>query len=120
MFPVLPTETHNVDNEDHEKHGVEILSFVWRANIIESKYVDKFQWRDSNSSKKEHAMDKSWNKGTSASKIHLSIVLITKTGWNDCYAITFNPTTNPPSRSKRICPRPQRKKEAGKRSHGSR
>jgi len=49
--------------EYYEKHGFEILSFMWRTNVIENKYINKFQWRNSNSSKKEHAMDESWNKG---------------------------------------------------------
>ena len=110
-FKYTPPKPTNVDCKYYEKNGFEILSFVWWTDVIENKYIDKFKWRNSNSSKKEHAMDKSWNKGTLTSRTQLNIVLITKTSWNDCDAITINSTTNPPSRSKRIRPRARRKKE---------
>jgi len=53
----ISPKDYNVNCQYHEKYGVEILSFVWWTDVIENKYIDKFQWRNSNSSKKEHAVD---------------------------------------------------------------
>jgi hypothetical protein len=61
----IPTKYYNVDYKYYEKHELGILSFVWWTDIIEDKYIHKFKRRNSNSSKKEYAMDKSWNKGIS-------------------------------------------------------